>query len=129
MESSGAIDVLLENDRMIAYIVTKIWRRDPGYPEGYIADFLALPGRLDALKVLLRDSIANFHRSGINAVHCMLPTNSPYASVLNRCGFVDTRFRETVFLDGMGEDPLLVEAIGSNTSGCHHLSYADFDMV
>jgi hypothetical protein len=119
----------LEKGRMTAYMVTRIGGKDPGYPEGFIADMLALPGRPDAAEALLRDALSQFRDAGANAVHCMLPTTSPYAPVLKRCGFVDTRVRETVYVSVLGEDPLLLDAVDSGTSGSHHVSYADFDLI
>lgn len=123
------VSVGVERDNMIAYIVTKTDRADPGYPQGYIADVLALPGRTDAAESLIRSAVGQMHESGANAVRCLLPKASPYAAALRRCGFLDTRQRQPMFIDFRVDYRIAAGRASLGAPGTHHFTYADLDIV
>jgi hypothetical protein len=123
------VKTAVENNKMIAYIAAKTERLNPEYPQGYIADVLALPGRADAADALIRDAVAHMHASGINAVRCMLPKRSPYAAALRRCGFMDTRQIQPVFIAFPGTRLKTLDKAALGLPGGYHFTYADLDIV
>lgn len=61
------------------------------YGKGYIADLLALPGRLDVAAALLADAAAALRRGGVAEVQCWCTANHPYRALLNDAGFSQKR--------------------------------------
>ena len=61
------------------------------YGKGYIADLLALPGRLDVAAALLADVAAGLRRAGVAEVQCWCPANHPYRGLLEDAGFSQKR--------------------------------------
>ena len=61
------------------------------YGKGYIADLLALPGRLDVASALLADAAAALRRAGATEVQCWCPANHPYRALLEDAGFSQKR--------------------------------------
>lgn len=119
----------LDNGSMTGFIATSTVRQYEEYPEGYIADVLALPGRNDAAEALVRHAVHGFHRSGVNAVHCLLPKRSPYSLALTRCGFVDTKYRETVYIKSGFSRVEDILGAGFRSFGTQHFTYADLDLI
>ncbi|MBN2336685.1 GNAT family N-acetyltransferase [Candidatus Bathyarchaeota archaeon] len=58
-----------EDDEVLGFVVLRINKYVPEYPEGYIVDLLALPGREDAVRALLAYSIERCGEEGANAIH------------------------------------------------------------
>jgi hypothetical protein len=52
---------------------------------------LALPDRLDAVALLVRELVAELADAGCTDVLCWLPERHPYRAVLHRAGFLDAR--------------------------------------
>jgi len=82
-----------EKGEIIGFVVLKINRHDPDYPEGYIADIIALPERSDVAERLLAKSVKFFNGNNINAVYCLNIKGHPFEKLLRRAGFVDSRNR------------------------------------
>lgn len=57
-------------------------------PEGFVAELLALPGRLDVVEALARDVTGLLREKGAARIVCWLPARHPYRSVLRRLGFL-----------------------------------------
>jgi hypothetical protein len=64
---------------------------------GYVADLLALPGRLDVAAALLADVVALLRGLGVTLAEVWLPRRHPYGRLVRRAGFVRVRALETVF--------------------------------
>jgi GNAT superfamily N-acetyltransferase len=77
------VRVTEQNDDILGYAVCKV-----SGTSGYIADLLALPGRLDVARFLLEDSLRLLGGRGITNVTCWMAARHPYAEVLRRCGFL-----------------------------------------
>ena len=81
-----------ERDQLVGYAVLRETGR-----RAYVADLLALPGRLDVVEDLGRDALAAFRRRGATSVQCLIPSEHPYRPVLASCGFVGRRRRKEAF--------------------------------
>jgi hypothetical protein len=57
----------------------------------YVADLLALPGRLDVVEALIADVVAIARRAGSTGVELWLSGGHPYRRALGRQGFFDSR--------------------------------------
>jgi GNAT superfamily N-acetyltransferase len=75
-----------QEGRVLAYAV---YKRE--HDKGYIADLLALPGRLDALDGVVAEAVRHFDGAGLAAARCVLPSHHPYREVLLRHGFARRR--------------------------------------
>ena len=100
---------------------------------GHIVDLLALPDRLDVVRTLLDDSLAQLRMAGAAAVECWMLREHPYAGVLHEAGFVLLRSRSEqesseIGVTGPGVSPeerALLESPGVAA----HLVRADFDGI
>ena len=75
-----------EQGRLLGYLVFKI-----AEGEGYIADLLALPGRIDVVRPLIEDALRLFREAGVDLVTCWMISRHPYNGILRRYGFIDSR--------------------------------------
>ena len=75
-----------EQGKLLGYLVFKI-----AEGEGYIADLLALPGRVDVARSLVEDAHRLFREARVERVSCWMVRRHPYNRMLRRCGFVDSR--------------------------------------
>lgn len=100
---AGAFQIELaeEAGRVLGYIVLRAMRR-----KGYIADLLALPGRLDVVASLVREGLAYCGGMRAEKVECWLPALHPYRDTLRRLGFQFSKPRRPPFIYG----PLRVPA-------------------
>ena len=90
---AGPFRVVLaeERDELIGYVVFRI-----SYERGYIADLLALPGRLDAAASLIRHAIAGLRAAGASEIECWSTPGHPYHQVLADAGFSRIRRKTTI---------------------------------
>jgi hypothetical protein len=72
--------------RILGYLVFKI-----SGGNGYIADLLALPGRIDVVRSLIEDALRLLREARTELVSCWMITRHPYNGLLRRYGFVDAR--------------------------------------
>ena len=75
-----------EQGRLLGYLVFKI-----AEGEGYVADLLVLPGRIDVVRSLVEDALRVFREAGVELVNCWMISRHPYNRVLRKYGFIDTR--------------------------------------
>jgi len=61
----------------------------------YLADLMALPEHLEAVRALARAAMAHFRRAGASRVECLIAANHPYRKPLASAGFVGRRRRKT----------------------------------
>ena len=80
------VRVALQEEGILGYLVLKV-----GDGNGYIADLLALPGRIDVVRSLLEDALRLLRRAGVELVTCWMVSRHPYNGVLRRYGFIDSR--------------------------------------
>lgn len=75
---------LAEQDgAVVGYIVLSVKRQT-----GYIADLLALPGRLDVVDSLVGHAVRVLKTSEATTLRCRIPTVHPYTPVLRRHGLI-----------------------------------------
>jgi GNAT superfamily N-acetyltransferase len=67
---------------------------------GDIGDLLALPGRTDVARSLVREAVRRFRASGLDWARCWLPAQHPYQDVLAGEGFLLRKPRKIPFLVG-----------------------------
>lgn len=78
---------LAEKDgRLLGYSVLSSMRR-----EGYIADLLALPGRVDVAESLLHDALTIFREAGLQSGRCWAPHGHPYEDAFRAAGFIERK--------------------------------------
>lgn len=77
-----AIRLAEEDDELLGYAVLRI-----SHGKGYIADMLALPGRLDVVRSLIDDAVPQLWELGAFRVDCWLPAVHPYQTPLREAGF------------------------------------------
>ncbi len=100
---------------------------------GHIMDLLALPGRLDVVRMLVSDAVRWLGESGTAAVECWMLREQPYARVLRRAGFVRLRGRSAEIdgelgWSGTGIGPHERALLASPRTRVH-LVRADFDGI
>ena len=78
------VRVAKQEGSILGYLILKI-----SEGEGYIADILALPGRVDVVRSLIEDALRRFRESGAERVNCWMIARHPYNGILRRYGFMD----------------------------------------
>jgi GNAT superfamily N-acetyltransferase len=71
-----------QDDRLLGYAVARV-----SHGTGYLADLLALPGRLDVVKSLTREVLTELASQAIDEVRCWLPSRHIYFDALAGLGF------------------------------------------
>ncbi len=79
----------VEGDVVLGYIVYQIVNTDK-YPEGFIVDLLALPGRLDVVSALIEDACKYFNGLGVNVVYYLVVKGHSYQGLSVDYGFFDS---------------------------------------
>jgi hypothetical protein len=80
------IRVAEQDGRMLGYLVFKLSEKS-----GYIADLLALAGRIDVVRSLVEDALHHFREVDVELVTCWMIRRHPYNGMLRRYGFVNSR--------------------------------------
>ena len=114
---------ITDRDRLLGYAVL----RTAG-DKAYLADLLALPGRIDVLEALVADAVALAHRAGASGVECWLSGGHPYRAALRRQGFFDSRLDVAVEfhpIAATAEDLRCLRDPGARV----HFQMGDTDMV
>lgn len=122
---AGAFTIRLaeHEDRLLGYAVLRTTRN-----VGYIADILALPGRLDVVDALARDGAQQLRKPGTAAAECWLMANHPYAPVLSNAGFLGRRMREPPTFEPMSV-PEREMTFLSGRDIAVHLTVGDMDII
>lgn len=119
----------VERGTVLGYCVLRVNRLNPEYPQGYLADLLALPGRTDAAAALVRSAMSHLDDHGLNVVHSLMVKGHPYEGILRRHGFVDTRVRKAVFVKPYRDMESILRGIRQAPRAAIHFSYGDVDTV
>lgn len=112
-----------QDGHVLGYIVTTV-----AHGEGYIADLLALPGRLDVVDSLLAGAISSLRAAGVARVECWTSRGHPYEEVLARRGF--DRKKRTVRFSYRPCRASLADLSGlRDASSVIHLMPGDTDII
>lgn len=112
-------------DHVAGYVVTTASRG-----RGYIADLLALPGRTDVARSLLRHAVDELRRDGNTVIECWSPREHPYRSALQAHGFVHKRRSIAVSSRPAREyEQTLEMAFADDPMAPIHVALGDFDLV
>jgi hypothetical protein len=108
---------------ILGYLILKI-----SEGEGYIADLLALPGRVDVVRSLIDDALRIFREAGVERVHCWMIARHPYNAVLRRYGFMDSgsKIGFTYMADNLDDEAL---AFVAEPGARIHLTHGDSDWI
>lgn len=82
----------VEEGMLLGYIVCKIDTLNENYPTGSIVDLLTLPKRWDVCDTLIGSAVNFFKDKEINLVSTSVVQGHESARILNRYGFIDSRF-------------------------------------
>lgn len=77
-----------EHGRILGYVVSRV-----SFGDGYIADLLVLPDRLDVAAALIANAFQYLRGAGAPDVECLCPSDHPYRPLLRDMGF--TKLRRT----------------------------------
>jgi hypothetical protein len=95
----------------------------------YIADLLALPEHLGAIRALAGAAMDHFRRAGASSVECLMAAGHPYREPLASAGFVGRRRRKTpLSLQPLHATPAQV-AFFTGAGLRLHLMLGDSDIV
>lgn len=112
-----------QEGRILGYLVFKISQGN-----GYIADLLALPGRLDVVRSLIEDALRMLREASAERVSCWMIGRHPYNGLLRRYGFVDTRRDIWCVHKAFDEESALLDFLGEPTARVH-LMLGDSDWI
>ncbi len=112
-----------EQGRLLGFLVFKI-----GEGEGYVADLLVLPGRIDVVRSLVEDALRIFREAGVELVNCWMISRHPYNRVLRKYGFIDTRKDVGFKCRPVSLDESELEFLSDEGSRIH-LTHGDTDWV
>jgi hypothetical protein len=123
--SAGRFTVRLaeQEKRILGYLVLKI-----SDGEGYIADLLALPGRIDVVRSLVEDVLHLFREAGVELASCWMISRHPYNGILRRYGFIDSRRNLGFTVRPRRLTKREVELLADERARIH-LTYGDSDWV
>ena len=115
--------VLAEQDgRILGYAVERCSRG-----KGYIADLLALPGRLDVVSSLVGTALADLGRVGVKQAECWLTSRHAYLDTFASLGFKETGTKDLMYLPFKTPDSELSYLRSPRTAV--HLSAGDTDLI
>lgn len=117
------IRVAEQDEAILGYLVFKISQGN-----GYIADLLALPGRLDVARSLLEDSLGLLREAPVDFVNCWMIRRHPYNDLLRRYGFLDTRRDVRFVYKAVNLDPRDLEFL-EKADARIHLMHGDSDWI
>ena len=117
------VRVAKQEGSILGYLILKI-----SEGEGYIADILALPGRVDVVRSLIEDALRRFRESGAERVNCWMIARHPYNGILRRYGFMDAgkKIIFTYRAESLDDEVL---AFVADAGARLHLTQGDSDWV
>jgi hypothetical protein len=117
------VRVAEEEGKILGYLVSKISEGN-----GYIADLLALPGRLDVVRSLIEDALRLLREARAEQVRCWMIGRHPYSGLLRRHGFLDRRRDIWCVHKAFEEGSTLLDFLGEPTARVH-LMLGDSDWI
>lgn len=79
-----------EEDKIVGYLISRINRYKKDYPEGYIVDLLALPGRNEVIEQLVSGSLDYLDENKVNIIYCWIVKGHPYEKIRLSNEFVNS---------------------------------------
>ncbi len=114
------------DNEILGYCVLSINQTQNNYKIGYIIDLLSLPERLDVADALIKDVVGFFDRKRINIVNSLVVKNHPYEVILERHGFLNSRFELKLFSRQLNQQEIL-GIVKTSPPSKIHFSYGDID--
>jgi GNAT superfamily N-acetyltransferase len=112
-----------KDEEILGFIVLEIDEKDD-YSEGYIVDLMVLPGRMDAAKKLISESLLFFKESDVNAVHYRVVKNHSYQTVFRKQGFIELPSKLQLFIKMLNKDKM--QLIKNSKPSQIHFNYGDY---
>jgi hypothetical protein len=117
------VRVARQEGKILGYSALKISEGN-----GYFADLLALPGRLDVVRSLIEDALRSFRQAGVERVTCWMIERHPYNRILRRYGFVDSRKDVGFVRKAVSLKPEDLDFLDEATASIH-LTHGDSDWI
>jgi hypothetical protein len=118
-----AIRLAEQDGELLGYAVLRV-----NNGVGYVADVLALPGRLDVVESLAHDAAAGLRETGVEVAECWLMADHPYAEPFRAAGFLGRRSRTPPTFEAVGV-PASELALLCEPDASVHLTIGDMDIV
>jgi hypothetical protein len=122
------INQAYEGENIVGYSAIRINRLRKEYPEGFFADLMTLPNRLDAADALLREANEYFLKENVNVIHSIAVSGNINEKLLIRHGFL--RYLEKYYLlytpYNLGNEH---EVFRKSTPNRLHFEYGDLDWI
>lgn len=113
----------VEGGAVLGYIAYQLVKTDE-YPEGFIFDLLALPGRVDVIGALLEDACKFFDDSKVNVIYYLVVKEHNYQAISVNHGFLDSR-RSLYITFQVIDASYEFEALRGSPSNRVYFSYCD----
>jgi hypothetical protein len=109
---------------VVGYCVLAFGEED----RGFIADLLALPGRVDVVTALVRDALNHFVEQGVATVEYWMPSHHPYRELVAGLGFDQKRRTLEMRRGARRIDPAELAFLDDPRARVH-ISMGDTDLV
>jgi GNAT superfamily N-acetyltransferase len=120
------VHIAEEKGQTVGYIVTRINKKYPEYPIGYIVELSYLPGRAEIGYQLLDKALP--YLSEVNVVNFLTIEGHPDIELMKRFGYHNSRILlHSYYENYIQPDPL--ELIYQTPSNRVHISWGDFDIL
>ena len=117
------VRVAEQEGRLLGYQVLKLTEGN-----GYIADLLALPERIDVVRSLIEDALGLFCDAGVESVSCWMISRHPYNGMLRRYGFIDSKRHVGLAYEPRDHDSTALEFL-DDAGARIHLTHGDSDWI
>jgi GNAT superfamily N-acetyltransferase len=115
----------VKNDEVLGFAVLE-YKREDDYLEGYITDFITLPGRTDVATALIEDSLIHFEEQYVNAIHYRDVKGHPYEYLFRNMGFIEPPKMLDMYMIIYYKDPSMHEPVAKSKSDQIYFSYGDY---
>jgi hypothetical protein len=109
--------------RILGYLALKL-----SAGNAYIADLMALPGRLDVVRSLIEDALRLSRDARAELVSCWMAERHPYHPILRRYGFLDSRIDPRFVRKPVEEGATFLDFLDDATTQIH-LVHGDSDWI
>ena len=120
------VHVAEENGQPVGYVVTRINKKYPEYPIGYIVELSYLPNRTEIGYKLLETALP--YLCDVNVVNFLTIENHPDIELLKMFGYHNSRINiHSYYENYIPPDPL--EPLNNSHPNKIHLSWGDYDIL
>ena len=117
-----------QDEEYLGYIVYRINRYNPNYPEGYIVDLVVMRDDEETALELIADACDYFDNMNVDAIHYWVPRDHFYSNLVGRFGFLNSR-NEVVVWFGKSGDPELLDQLPKLQKNKVFFQLGDVDWV